>query len=237
MKQAAEFPYRLISSFFILILALITWGFYRTYLVFFPSFKGFSFIHHFHGVVMMIWMMMLIVQPLLIRSGRISIHRVIGKASFLIAPLVVLTIFLTAQLGYYKVEPGLTNTDKIANIALPIPSMFAFAIFYILAIINRRKTYDHLRYMIGTALLMIGPGFGRALIVYFNVPFPVSVTSILIIEVLCALAFLTVDIVRKTGYRPFLIVLVVNILLLLAWEFRMTPVWQMTGGMFANFFF
>jgi hypothetical protein len=150
MKQATPIPYRLISSFFVLILAMITWGFYRTYLVFFPAFTGFTPIHHFHGAVMMAWMMMLIVQPLLIRYGRVSIHRAIGRLSFVIAPLVVFSIFLTAQMGYNKPEPNLTHADKIAGLALTMPALFSFAVFYILAIYSRRNTYSHMRYMIGT---------------------------------------------------------------------------------------
>jgi hypothetical protein len=237
MNQTATTPYRLISSFFVFILALITWGFYKTYLVFFPSFTGFTLIHHLHGAVMMAWMIMLIVQPLLIRYGRVSIHRAIGKLSYVIAPLVVLSIFLTAQLGYYRVEPNVTHTDKIAGLALPIPALLAFAILYILAIYNRRHTYDHLRYMIGTALLMIGPGLGRALITNFNVPFPLAVTTILIIEVVLALAFFLVDVFGKRRFVPFLIVLMVNLTALLAWEFKTGQVWQSFGNLFASLFF
>ncbi len=123
MNQSTPVPYRLISSFFVLILVMITWGFYRTYLVFFPAFTGFTMIHHFHGAVMMTWMMMLIVQPLLIRYGKITIHRNIGRLSFIIAPLVVFTIFLTAQMGYNKPDPNLTHADKIGGLALNMPPL------------------------------------------------------------------------------------------------------------------
>lgn len=39
-----------------------------------------------------------------------------------------------------------------------------FVVFYSLAIVYRRNTYNHMRFMIGTAIMMIGPGLGRALL-------------------------------------------------------------------------
>jgi hypothetical protein len=67
-------------------------------------------------------------------------------------------------------------SDAIAGIALNIPSIFVFIILYGLAVLNTKRTYYHMRYMIGTALLMIGPGLGRALIIYFEIPPPVAIT-------------------------------------------------------------
>jgi hypothetical protein len=182
------------------------------------------------------WMFMLIVQPLLIRSGKLRLHRMIGRLSYVLAPLVMISIFLTARLGYLRPEPQLSVADKIAGIALPIPGLLSFTLFYILAMVNRRHTYDHLRYMIGTALVMIGPGLGRALIMYFNVPFATSVTAILIIDVAIALSFLLLDIFKKRSHNAFLVITLVNIAALLAWEFRTGPVWQAFGGFFAALF-
>lgn len=236
MERTTTIPYRLISLFFLLIVILINWGFYRTYLVLFPDFKGFNALHHFHGVVTMGWMFMLIVQPLLIRYGKTGIHSLIGRLSFILAPLVVVSIFLTARLGYFRPEPQATAADKIAGLALPIPGLLAFATFYVLAIINRRNTYNHLRYMIGTALIMIGPGLGRVLIMYFNVPFFTSVTSILIIEASLALCLLLLDIYKGRSFRAFLVVTLVCIAALLSWEFRLETAWQIIGGFFAGMF-
>jgi hypothetical protein len=237
MKSTTTIPYGRISLFFVLILAMITWGFYKTYLIFFPSFSGFKSAHHFHGAMMMLWMLMLIIQPLLIRYNKIFIHRVVGRLSFIVAPLVVVSIFLMSETAYHKPEPPLPYNEKIGLIALSIPSMLAFAALYILAILNRRHTYHHFRYMIGTALLMIGPGLGRALIIYFNVPFPTSVTFVLFLIAVIAVLLLLSDLLRKKSYTAFAIISVINTLVLLAWEFRMTQPWQSIGKFIANNFF
>jgi hypothetical protein len=230
-------PYGRISLFFISILLVLTWGFYKTYLIFFPSFAGFTFIHHFHGVIMLIWMLMLIVQPLLIRSGRLSLHRLIGKFSFLIAPLVVISIFFAAKTSFLRSEPPLPVYEKIAGIALPIPSMLAFAVLYCLAILNRRHTYQHMRYMIGTALMMIGPGLGRALIVYFNIPFPQSVNIIWYVTMGIAAALLLNDLLRKQSFTANGVILAVVGACYITWQLRYTQAWQATGELIATHFF
>jgi hypothetical protein len=93
MENTQSVPYGRISLFFVIVLAFITWGFYKTYIIFFPSFTGFNNLQHFHGAMMMIWMGFLIVQPLLIRSGKVTTHRAVGKLSYVIAPLLMVSIF------------------------------------------------------------------------------------------------------------------------------------------------
>ena len=88
-------PYRGISLFFIFVLALITWGFYKTYLIFFPSFTGFNNVQHFHGAMMMIWFSLLAVQPFLIAYKKYKIHRTLGKVSYVVAPILLYFDFLS----------------------------------------------------------------------------------------------------------------------------------------------
>ena len=126
---------------------------------------------------------------------------------------------------------------KLPVLHSTIPAMFAFAIFYILAIYSRRNTYSHMRYMIGTALLMIGPGLGRALIVYFNVPFPVAVTSVSLLSTAIALVLLLIDVFKRRSYAAFTVIFFVLLLTLMAWELRMTQGWQSIGGLIARIMF
>ncbi|MBL7742733.1 MAG: hypothetical protein JNN00_04575, partial [Chitinophagaceae bacterium] len=220
MQPSTTIPYRTISLFFVIILGLVTWGFYKTYLVFFPSFDGFSTIHHFHGAMMMTWICFLIVQPLLIRAGKLNIHRAIGRLSYVVAPLLMVSIFLVTRIGYYRPVPGMSHEDKIAEIALSTPYIPAFAVLYCLAIINRRNTYDHMRYMIGTSLFMIGPGLGRALIIYFGKTLDQSVDFTDFLSIGMVALLLLNDLLRKRSYKAFAIVLLVLICIHITWESR-----------------
>jgi hypothetical protein len=237
MKEPQAIPYRGISLFFILVMAVITWGFYKTYIIFFPSFTGFNSLQHFHGAMMATWMVFLIIQPLLIRSGRITIHRAIGKLSFIIAPLLVVSIFLLSRMVYQRPEAGVSHEQKIAMIALSIPFLVGFIIFYSLAIINRRNTYKHMRYMIATSFLMISPGLGRALIIYYNFSLQDAVNYSSYLVMAIAGGLLINDIVKKRTSSPFAVVLSVFILMHLAWNFRDSVLWQSIGEGFARAFF
>jgi hypothetical protein len=237
MKEPQAIPYRSISLFFILVMVLITWGFYKTYIIFFPKFDGFNNLHHFHGAMMTIWMAFLIVQPLLIRSGRITIHRAIGKLSYIIAPLVALSIFLVSRMSYLRPEPDVTHEQKIAMIALSFPFLVGFIIFYSLAIMNKRNTYMHMRYMIATSFLMIAPGLGRALGVYYNFSLQDAVNIPNYFVMASAGGLLINDILKKRDYSPFAIVLAVFVLMHVAWNFRDSAVWQSMGEVIAKVFF
>jgi len=229
--------YGRVSLFFFLILLVLTWGFYRTYLVFFPSFDGFKPVQHFHGAMMITWMALLIVQPLLIGIGRISLHRLIGRITFVIAPIVVVSMFLITKFGYYKPGPPLTHTEKIGGLSLQAFDIVQFVTFYCLAIINRRNTYNHMRFMIGTAIMMIGPGLGRALIVYNNMPFNTAIYYTFYVEIALAAAFLLRDLFRRQSYKPNAIVLSLFIVHLLFWTFRLYQPWQSIGEFIATYLF
>ena len=237
MEKSQAIPYRGISLFFVLVMAVITWGFYKTYIIFFPSFTGFNNVQHFHGAMMVTWMLFLIVQPLLIRSGKITIHRTIGKLSYVIAPLLIVSIFLASRMVYHRPEPILPHEERIAGIALSIPFMFAFAILYSLAIINRKNTYQHMRYMIGTSFLMIAPGFGRALIIYYqnSLQDAVNYSNYLVFAI--AGGLMINDIIKKRSYTAFAIVLLIFIIIHLTWNYRYSGVWQNIGETFAKVFF
>jgi hypothetical protein len=234
MQQTTTIPYGRISLFFVFILTLLTWGFYKTYLIFFPSFNGFSTVQHFHGAMMMTWMVMLIVQPLLIRFNKISINRMIGRLSFIIAPLLIVSIFLITKMVYLREDPPLPHAVRIGEMALSLSNLLAFAFLYAMAIANRRYTYAHMRYMIGTSLLMIGPGLGRALIIYFNVPGEKAIDYVIYLEVVIAAAIMINDAIRKRSFKAAFFVLIAVGSMCLLWKFRMGSLWQNIGEFVAQ---
>src|SRR5262249_2561499 len=57
---------------------------------------------HLHGAVMALWVAMLITQAFLIRNGARPTHRLIGKASYVLAPLIVLSTLALAHLRLHE---------------------------------------------------------------------------------------------------------------------------------------
>lgn len=153
-------------------------------------------------------------------------------------PLLMVSIFLVARMTFHKNLEVLPSIhEAVAVVALSIPTLIIFGILYSLAVINTRRTSYHMRYMIGTALLMIGPGLGRGLIIYFGTPFPVAVSVTLVAIALIGILSLIVDLLRKIDYKPNLIVVILLVVQSLIWEIRNTGIWQSIGKVFADAFF
>jgi hypothetical protein len=237
MKNSKSIQLGNLSLLFTTILLVIILGFYKTYLVFFPKFQGFRIEQHFHGLMMLLWLVLLIVQPILIRNKKIEIHRFIGKLSLIIAPLLILSIFLISKMVYHRSMGISSQQDALAAIVLGVPDMFAFILFYYLAIFNSRNRPIHMRYMIGTALLMIGPGLGRILITRLNLPFEISVSVTTGLILALSFVLLVIDIRRKNNYRPYLVICITLVILQLLWHFRFTEIWQAPARAFADLLF
>jgi hypothetical protein len=237
MKQPKSIQLNYLSLLFTTILLIIILGFYQTYLVFFPKFQGFRYEQHFHGTMMLLWLVFLIIQPLLIRSKKYQIHRFIGKLSLMIAPLLILSIFLVSKMVYHRSIATLSLQESLASIVLGIPNMFAFILLYYLAIFNTRNMPAHMRYMIGTALLMIGPGLGRLLITQLKMPFETAVPAVNYMTITIAMILLVLDIRKKNNYRPYLVVFVTLVIVQVFWQFRFSDIWQVPAKAFADLLF
>ena len=233
-----EKSYKLFGYFFIFILALVVWGFYRTYFGLFPSFKGVTTVQHFHGAMFLIWFVFLIVQPFLIRYNQVRIHRIIGKTSYVIGPLVALSILLVSKGGYERsVSENVPEARNIGDLSLGIPNTIAFLLFYILAMVNRKKTFFHMRYILGTSLLLIGPGLGRALIFYFGFTFENALNTVYAIEGIIALGLMIYDIAHKNSYKPYLVIALSILGLMICFNYSQSGWWQAFGKGFVKLFF
>jgi hypothetical protein len=196
------------AGFLIIFLMLVTLaGFYPTYISKFPAFENVTNVHHFHGAMMMTWYFLLVIQPFLIRYKKYKIHRMLGKVSYVVAPLVLYSIFLAAQHEYYRDMTYHTKDESLAGLALDITSLVAFAVCYVLAIVNIRNTLIHMRYMIGTVLIIMGPGILRIIAVYEpfgDLKFPTVVLYSYLICASIAVGLIIYDLVNSKPYKPYL---------------------------------
>lgn len=149
-----EKAYKNLGYFMLLLLPLAFFGFYKTYFSQFPDFnEKITVFHHLHAAIATIWIVMLVVQPLLMRYRKLKIHRMVGKLSYIVFPLLILSFV-----------PMILRTiihGRPVNIFVPIADCVILITFYALAIINIKKTPLHMRYMIGTAIVFLGPTIGR----------------------------------------------------------------------------
>jgi hypothetical protein len=149
--------YRLSPPFFVVFLALTVWAFWPSY--FSRLFEQPTVLHHAHGIVLALWLVMLVTQAQLVRTQRRPLHRQLGKLSYVVAPAVVIvtTLFVhqafAAGLGGFAQLPA----PALHSLALMLGSLAAFAVFYGLAIAKRRDSLAHARWMVCTVFPMFTP--------------------------------------------------------------------------------
>ena len=157
-----EKGYKKVVYFFGVIAAITFIGFYKKYFSLAPDFPGLKNIHHFHALALTTWLTMLIVQPILIANNKMTAHRVIGKFSYILVPILFISMVLAYHNQYLRfVSEGKSETETLAFVFSPATDAIPFVIFYLLAILNKQETAKHMRYMICTGIVIGGPGLGR----------------------------------------------------------------------------
>ncbi len=146
-----EKAYKNISLFFLLILTIVVLGFFKTYFGLFPAFKEVTNIQHIHGLLFLIWFVMLIIQPVLIKRKLYKWHRLLGKVSYFLVPLIVLSIFFIAKEMYETMPAEVPQAKRISILYVPFYQILDFVLLYVLAIHYKKKIAYHMRYMIATS--------------------------------------------------------------------------------------
>jgi hypothetical protein len=146
--------------FFLVFFVTVSAAFWLTYIT--RVFDQENYRMHLHGITLFLWCFMLITQPLLIKKKMNVVHRWIGRFSYVLVPVLVLTTF---DLLRYRVksQPAL----DYAFVALVFNALIVFVILYGLAIYYRKKPTIHARYMLCTIFPFFTPATDRIISIYF----------------------------------------------------------------------
>lgn len=193
-----EKTYKNLGYVLLLLIPFTFFGFYKTYFNQFPTFESTRSYIHIHAAIASIWILMLIAQPLLIRKRKYKLHRLVGKISYWVFPLLILSFI-----------PGmvrLVNSDDPTILFFPLSDVIMLLLFYSLAIFHKRNTSKHMRYMIGAALVFLDPTLGRIGIFWLGLSDKVNQNLLCTIIFLTLIGLIFVD--RKNGknYTPYLII-------------------------------
>lgn len=149
--------YRASPIFFAALLLAAIPAFWPSYL--YPKKYEADWHVHLHGIAMFLWMLMLVVQSTLATRGGIGAHRALGKTSFVLVPVIVASTLL---LAHYRMRSGL-NRELVYFFYVQVALLVQFGVAYFFAILNRRMSPIHMRFMACTALALVDPIFGRLL--------------------------------------------------------------------------
>lgn len=201
-----ERSYKYLGYFFLLLIPLIFAGFYKTYIIQFPSFEKIKHNYiHIHATLAVVWVLLLIIQPFLIANKKLALHRKLGKLSYIIFPLFILSFI-----------PSIINnlrSDTPRNAFFPLGDSTLLILFYSLAIYYRKKSPVHMRYMICAAMVLLGPTIGRILPIHFGLSdIPAQSIQYFIIQLLLVILVITDiksnknhTINKKKKYKPYAI--------------------------------
>lgn len=229
--------YRVTALFILLIIIGVQWGFYRSYTSHFPIFENATTVIHIHGALLMIWLSLLVLQPMLIHFKKIKLHKSIGKVAYILGPLIIISIFFVGKGAYWRGLEFLPESDMLSFIVLDMRGLISFAIFWALAMSYRKIPAAHMRYMIATGILAIGPGIGRGLGASFDFSTYAALTTTDVLDLAIVGFLLGVDLLKKNDYKPYLIVFLVLLAGSILWQISYSDFWQNFARGYVNLFY
>lgn len=193
-----EKSYRYLGYFFLLVIPLIYLGFHKNYLGKFPDFeKGYDPLIHVHAFLASLWILILIVQPFLVVKKKLRWHRAVGKFSYVVFPLLILS-FIPGIIKMVKAE-------EYIFIFFPVADCLALIVLYSLAMYYRKKPQKHMRYIIGSALPLLGPTIGRIGPIRLGLGEVETQTLQYAVTFAILLGVILWDLRNKRNYRPYLV--------------------------------
>ena len=200
-----EKAYKNLGYFLMALIPLTFLGFFKTYFNQIPTFEeNITPYIHLHAAIASIWIIMLITQPLLIRNKKLDLHRKIGKISYFVFPLLILSFI--PQMG------RIFHSDNPTVLFFPLADSILLTLCYSLAIYYRKSPPRHMRYMIGTAIVFLGPTIGRIGPLVLGLSEKVTQNAQYGLIYLILISLMLLD--RKHGkkYQPYLLIISVWIL-------------------------
>ena len=155
-------PYRHAWLFVVALIAATVFAFWRSYFSVLPSSPaGF----HIHGVTAMLWMLLLLAQSWTPHRGQLAAHRLVGRATFVAAPL-----FAAGSMAVmHSMAAGTIGGNPfyaLWGVKLAVLDTLAFgaALYAIaMALRHRRQVRLHAGWMLSTALPLVSPVLGRVI--------------------------------------------------------------------------
>ena len=150
-------PYRNAHIYFALLIPLSILGFWKSFFGILGNLpEKVTPLIHVHAFFMLLWVFMLIAQAWFIQTNRFRMHRFVGRSSYVIAPL-ILVITLATLHELLNRTPGGVPSDGPEGSRLSVlgfGQVLAFGIAWWLAIMYRKHTPTHLRFIVSTVFAM-----------------------------------------------------------------------------------
>lgn len=204
-----ERAYRNVGYFLLALVPVFVAGFWIPYLSAFPNFDAsITPAVHVHAILLFTWLALLVVQPLLVRFRALTIHRQLGKASYVLMALIVpfAVAMLFKEYHEHLSEGATTIVARNAELS-SAAQLLVVATAYVLAIVSIRKrdVAAHMRYMICIGIFLLPAGLTRTLGYWFNVRQMTGATVSLAVIEACLAVLIAYDVRRSLNPRPYIL--------------------------------
>jgi hypothetical protein len=223
-----ESAYRNIGYFLLALPLIFVAGFWIPYFSEIPHFDpAITAPVHLHALLLFAWVVLLVVQPLAIRSGAFNLHRVLGRISYALMPLIVVSAVAMIHKEYHEhLAGGVPSGAALAAEFLSASQLVLLGIFYCSAIIHikRHEVAAHMRYMICIALVLLPAGLARTFGYWFDVRQSLSQTYCLAVIDLSLIGLIWFDRNRHLAAKPYTQALAAYVVIEASWVALGRPV-------------
>lgn len=164
-NQPAARSRRFFSVTALLIAVLVVLSFPFTYFIpLATGSKSFTLLRHLHGLAFFGWIGLYLVQTLLVRNGKVRLHRELGLAGVALAgAMVPLGLWQAVTSAGERQAQGMTKPFEFSLYNLV--DILTFALFFGWAVFEASRRIEwHRRLMFVAALNLFGPAFSRVVI-------------------------------------------------------------------------
>ena len=223
-----ETAYRNIGYWLLVLPPIFVAGFWIPYFSEIPHFDpSITIPVHLHALLLFAWIVLLGIQPLAIRRGAFRLHRVLGRISYVVMPLIAVSAMAMVDKEYHEhVADGMRPGAALAAEFLSVCQLVLLGIFYCAAVvqIRRREVPAHMRYMICIALVLLPAGLARTFGYWFDFRQSLSQTYCLVVIDLCLIGLIWFDRTRHLVGRPYIRALAAYLVMEASWVALGRPV-------------
>lgn len=139
---------------------------------------------HLHGALSTGWILLFLTQASLVLTGRTAVHRRLGIAAAALVPALLAVGYLTAvEAARHGVTPP-GGPPPLAFLAIPLGTIFTFAVLAAAGLAQRRRSETHKRLMLLATIAMLMPAFARMRWLGHGGP-PVAIGGTLVLLLAC----------------------------------------------------
>ncbi len=204
-----ERAYRNLGYFLLALLPIFIAGFWIPYLSEISAFDpSITPPVHIHAVLLFTWIAIVVFQPLAIRFGAFSAHRLLGRASYAVMALIVpFTLAMIWKEYHEKLSDGKSIASALQAEFIAATQLVVTVAMYVLAIvrIQKRDVAAHMRYMICIAIFLLPAGLARILGYRFSMRQVTSQTICAAVIEICLAALIAFDTRRQLNARPYVV--------------------------------